>query len=187
MPLIVAPDKRGRKNPNWKGGISCFKTADELLSLSSLAREEVMRRLLRSIRKKGEDSCWDWLGLKFSNGRARLSIGKNSHLAYRLFYVLLSNKKIGRKLITHSCDNPGCMNPRHFVIGTSSSNSSDMVAKRRSAWGDKNNGAKLTENQAREVKRRILAGESGVLVASDFGIHPESARRIARGSNWKWL
>lgn len=53
--------------------------------------------------------------------------------------------------------------------------------------GEKNGKAKLSREQALEVKTRIMQGEPSLQVAKEFSIHQEHARAIARGKFWKCL
>lgn len=47
--------------------------------------------------------------------------------------------------------------------------------------------AKLTLEQANEVKRRLLAGERTASVAGEFGITPQHASRLKAGTTWRGL
>jgi hypothetical protein len=52
----------------------------------------------------------------------------------------------------HKCDNPLCINPEHLFVGTRKDNVDDCINKGRNVRGEKCNFAKLTEEQAREIK-----------------------------------
>jgi hypothetical protein len=43
---------------------------------------------------------------------------------------------------------------------------------------------KLTQQQAEDIRRRIIFGEKLVAVASEYGIDPSTAWRIARGDRY---
>lgn len=73
--------------------------------------------------------CWEWLGRKKSgygvhNVRGR-SIG-----AHRVAYYFIYGQDPDRWLL-HSCDNSGCVNPRHLRMGDALENSRDREAAER--------------------------------------------------------
>jgi hypothetical protein len=91
------------------------------------------------------------------------------------------------KVVCHKCDNPACINPEHLFLGSKSDNSADMVSKNRSAFGDRNGKAKLTEEQAREVLSLRGTGESLRKVAQRFGVTAKAIHFIWQGVHWKHL
>lgn len=46
-------------------------------------------------------------------------------------------------------------------------------------------GAKISESDAKEIKRRLAAGEMGKDIAADFGIHKATVSDIKLGKIWK--
>jgi hypothetical protein len=94
---------------------------------------------------------------------------------------------INGKVIMHTCDNPPCVNPRHLVEGTHLDNMKDMFAKgrRQAAVGERAANVKLTEQQVREIKRRLSAGESDVSIAKDFPVERGQIRYIRVGKSWR--
>ena len=50
--------------------------------------------------------------------------------------------------------------------------------------GERQNGAKLTADNVREIRHRIAAGEREKDVAPDFGISPGNVNHIIRGETW---
>lgn len=143
--------REGSNNGNWKGGISLFKSADELLTLSPTARREILRRLMKSWVLSEGTGCWEWTGDTFAcNGRARLTLGRRNHTAARLMYVLIKGATKGL-CVLHECDNVICVRPAHLYLGSNADNSSDMVRKGRSAKGD--------DNGSRKYPERLIRGD----------------------------
>jgi len=66
-------------------------------------------------------------------------------------------------------------------------NGADMVRHGNSQRGKRNRHVKLTEAQAREIRRRRAAGESGTSLAAEFGISKVAVSLIHRRINWSWL
>lgn len=91
--------------------------------------------------------------------------------------------------VCHRCDNPPCINPAHLFLGTVKDNNQDRATKGRSAdvRGHRSPLAKLTQQQAAEIRRRRLAGETIVALAREFNIHHGTVSRIAKGQTWNEL
>ena len=51
--------------------------------------------------------------------------------------------------------------------------------------GERHPNAKLTDEKAREIKRRAEAGEIGAALAREFGIDPGTVSRIVSGKRWR--
>lgn len=178
-------DRKGCKNGNWKGGLTKFKRADELLRMPEEVKEEVWRRLLTACRKDQKTGCWNWKGKVFKcNGRAKLVLGTN-FLASRLIYVLAKGAT-GGLCVLHTCDNVLCVNPAHLFLGTNADNSADMVAKGRSLdqTGSLNHHAKLDEVVVAEIKTRLRGGERQNRLAREFEVSKQTVNLIALGKRW---
>lgn len=184
MPKLKKPLVLG-SNPNWKGGISLFKFADELLGAYKQVADEVEKRIYDKL-SKGV-GCWIWKGKFFNSGRAKITFGKRNHLVSRLIYVLKYNKLIHGLKVCHSCDNPACVNPLHMFIGTNQDNSSDMVAKGRQAKGEANGGCKLTEAQVLSLRKEFSSGATRASLARKYKISWTQAAYICNGKSWKHL
>lgn len=75
--------------------------------------------------------CWEWNGTK-SNGYASIWLNGQTRRASRLSWEIHHGRSFPVGLFAlHTCDNPGCVNPDHIWIGTSSENTRDMYKKGR--------------------------------------------------------
>lgn len=95
--------------------------------------------------------------------------------------------------VFHRCDTPLCVNPDHLFIGTWSDNVEDKVVKNRQCLGAKVWSARITEEQALEIKRRMRkiprGGRKAAYrrIAEEFGLSPNYIHHIAMGRKWKHL
>ncbi len=148
--------------------------------------EPVSSRFWRFVRKG--DGCWEWLGAK-SDGYGTIHHAGRQRKAHRIAYELKYGVVPDGASVLHRCDNPSCVNTDHLFLGTIAENNADRARKGRSAdvRGANSPRAKLTTNQAAEVKRRRLAGETITALAREFGIHHSAVSRIAKGQTWTAL
>lgn len=139
----------------------------------------------------GSDDCWEWRGPRFPKGYGIFSMRGRTWNAHRAGWVLFRGEIGDGLVVCHRCDNRGCVNPNHLFLGTQQENIADMVAKGRQRGdhrpGDKCPTAKLSEDQAIEIKRRALAGESQKALAREFGLKQPTVSNIKTGKTWGHL
>ena len=109
-------------------------------------RGTLNERFWSKVNKREEDECWEWMGAKISTGYGHFHLnGKNTKIsAHRLMYILTYGNIIGNLIVRHKCDNHGCVNPNHLILGTNQDNVNDMVERGR-------NGANLDNVDSRLV------------------------------------
>lgn len=88
----------------------------------------------------------------------------------------------------HLCGNGhlACVNPNHLAWGTPLQDRSDMVSHGRSTRGERHSGAKITEQQVRQIrclKGSMVSREVGLL----FGIGMKTVQQIWQRKSWAWL
>lgn len=143
-------------------------------------------RLLAKVAVAG-NGCWEWTGARYWTGYGLIISNKVRYAAHRASYMLHVGGIPEGKVICHKCDNPACVNPDHLFLGTKAENSADMVNKQRSAAGERNSKAKLTEAQAKEVLSLRQSGQSLRVVAERFGVSKKAIHFIWQGVHWKHL
>lgn len=134
-----------------------------------------------------DNGCWEWTGAKYWTGYGHIIADKVHYAAHRASYMLYIGDIPDGMVVCHKCDNPPCVNPAHLFLGTKADNSSDMVRKARSARGEKNAKAKLTEDQVREVLRLRKSGLTLQALADRFKVTKKAVHFIITGKNWKHL
>lgn len=155
----------------------------------------------RFIEIRGEDDCWNWTGRTTLpiNGYGYIGIGGFTYVAHRVVYWLMFPceitmnapiDKTKKEFVLHRCDNRLCCNPRHLFLGNYQDNNSDRVAKGRSSHfhgvkGIKNYAAKLTMEQAREIRWLASKGLSNGEIQSLYSISNEATRRVVKHISYK--
>jgi FixJ family two-component response regulator len=93
----------------------------------------------------------------------------------------------GSQHVLHRCDNPPCVNPAHLFLGLDKENKADMVAKKRSAWGEASGSAVLSEADVREIRSLIARGVYHRVIAERFGVSKTTVSDIHRKRSWYHL
>lgn len=172
--------------------------------------DSVLQRVAEVASSFSGDECWIWprsRNVKSGYGQlsARIKGVQKVFTAHRASWALAFGDSPGNYCVLHKCDNPGCFNPAHLFLGTNKDNTNDMMGKGRGGQrknpargarhrsitsphtlirGIKNNKAKLTEDQVRE----ILAATSGfVAMARKFGVNYQAVWAVRKRRTWKHI
>ena len=139
-------------------------------------------------RSAGPEACWPWTGTQNASlgyGQiGRGGMGAGMAYAHRVSYELANGAIPDGMCVLHRCDNPPCVNPAHLYLGTIADNNRDAKAKGRTALGERNGQAKLTDEQVREIRR--IHGSGGVTqrsLARKFGVQFMQISRIVNFQN----
>ncbi len=143
-------------------------------------------RFWSKVDRRGPDDCWPWLASCCKSGRGMFRISGKLFKAPRVVYFLTKHRDPGERDVCHTCDNPGCCNPKHLWRGTRTANNSDRDAKGRqvSRRGEKHGCAILTEKQVRMVLKSNLSGR---YLAWKLNVHECTVSAIRHRRIWKWL
>lgn len=125
--------------------------------------------------------CWEWNGVRSPKGYGvAKDLRRPGKLirAHRLSYELHVEPIPRGMLVIHSCDNPACVRPSHLRLGTQKDNMADARARGRL----KNPGARLTEEQVRQIR---ASSESLTVLAARFGCGRANISHIRTRRNWR--
>jgi hypothetical protein len=131
--------------------------------------------------------CWLWTGARDSSGYGSFGINEERWRASRLAYHFFRGVIPEGAHVLHRCDVRLCVNPNHLFLGDNAINLADMRAKGRQVRGEQQGASRLTQQQVREIKRRIAAGDCKPRIAADFGVTRGAIWHIAVGNTWAWL
>jgi hypothetical protein len=98
---------------------------------------------------------------------------KRTIAAHRLSFCMHYGDLPARAVVRHRCDNEGCVNPKHLILGTQLDNMADRAERGRTAAlrGERNPRAKLTTSQVREIRQKYVPyTKSATELAKRFGV-----------------
>lgn len=141
-------------------------------------------RFWASIEIGSPAGCWNWTACK-QDGYGQLYDGKTM-LATRFSYRLFNGAFDQSLYVCHRCDNPSCVNPKHLFLGTAKDNSVDAKTKRRTASGERHGIAKMTNEQAREMRQLYASGgHTFKSLSNRFGVKGSCVYAILLGQGYQ--
>jgi hypothetical protein len=181
-------DKRANPRGRVPGDVAYFEQCPkDTLPLPNWSASDI-ERFLSHIKKAGDNDCWEWTGGKRAGyGRIRVG-GRTGHLygATRLMWRLVHGTDPVGQLILHTCDNPGCCNPKHLFIGTDDDNNLDKEMKGRGNHpiGTASGLAKLTDEQVRMIYQ---SPDSSLELSAQYGVTTPAIDQIRQGKTWQHI
>jgi hypothetical protein len=156
----------------------------------------VLERFDEKVDKSGGlRACWEWTGAKNPNGYGVFNTTETDY-AHRASWILHRGPIPEGKYVCHSCDNKGCVNPRHLFLGTQADNMADAGRKgkmnrdaeaiRRRQLGEGNSSAKLARTQVDEIRKRYAPGViSQASLGREFGVSQTAVSHIILDKSWR--
>lgn len=129
--------------------------------------------------------CIDYIGKLTNSGYGSIRINgksKGTHVASYEYHIGPVPKGI---CVLHTCDNKICCNPKHLFLGTRLDNVTDMWNKGRNAkvigkkWG-----FSLTEDDVRNIRKQLAAGEIQIDIAERYKVSQVLISQIKLGKKW---
>jgi hypothetical protein len=138
------------------------------------------------VKKTG--GCWLWMGAKYRNGYGVFGWrNKRNITAHRAAYVLTHGGIPDGMDICHTCDNRGCVNPSHLWAGTPTDNMRDCKKKGRTARGERNGQAKITEREMCLIRSERARGVLLTDLATKYKLTFQQISSIANRKTWKHI
>ena len=144
----------------------------------------------KRVNKSTPDKCWDWTGSTNSTGYGSLQYQGTARTAHRVAAYLsgmiktldVPIDKSVRASVLHKCDNRLCCNPNHFFIGNYSDNQKDCYTKsrRQQPKGELHANAKLTNQQAHQIRNAYANGATQMQLAAEFQVSQRVISLIVR-------
>lgn len=155
----------------------------------AVVSEAEVERFWSKVNIGSPTDCWEWTGAKTGFGYGHMTVnGQKQVYAHRISYVIHHGSIPSGMHVCHSCDNPRCVNPSHLWVGTPQDNAIDRNTKGRHPVkvGSECSGAKLTESDAREIRRRASSKEWGIQtkLAKEYGVAKTTIRYIVIRRSW---
>jgi len=146
---------------------------------SAWSRAELEVRFWSKVDKDGPvirpelGECWIWTGALGDGYGILRRVG-----AHRVSYWMETGEEPGDRYVLHHCDNPPCVRPSHLHFGTHRKNMEEMAERGRAA----RNNLKISDDGARRLRERYVAGEKLSSLSLEYGISERQAGRIAAGA-----
>ena len=142
-----------------------------------------------------EGIVWPWSAALDRNGYGYFRFGGRIVWAHRVAYELFREPIPEGLVIRHKNDVPHDVNPWNMEIGTQTDNMADMYARGRNAPGDVramklrgslNHGAKVSEDDVREIRRAYASGEWTLeRLGIRYGMTMQGIAAIVKRKTWK--
>jgi hypothetical protein len=157
------------------------------------------------------DRCWDWTGATGGKAYGRFFLsGTDPIRAHRYAWSMVAGPLPDGMDVLHVCDRPICVRNDdvgtyeiegilyerrgHLWLGTHAANMADKRLKGRNshsgagahqARGERQGGAKLTEDDVREIRRLLALGRTHRSIAAQFDVSKGPITGIARKKLWR--
>lgn len=149
-----------------------------------LLNVDEVRSLLHRIYKQSAPmgDCWLFMGYR-RNGYGTTSVRDAPVYVHQFVWSVAHAGGAPPPVVRHRCDVRTCWNPSHLLAGTQADNVRDAVERKRNVLppvlaGEANCKATLSDDQVREVRRRVAAGATQREVATAFNCSQSTVYRL---------
>ena len=149
--------------------------------------DPVIRFWAKVDKSGGPDACWPWMGSRNpKTGYGRCHWNGRQQGTHRIAEELTRGPLPPKMQALHTCDNRPCCNPAHLFRGTNAENTADRNAKGRQAKGQAVGTARISDDTALAIKRRLAAGEGVTRLAREYGVAQSAVSSIRSGRIRAW-
>ena len=152
-----------------------------------MSKLSIRERFWSKVNAKDLFECWEYKGHISRLGYGQFEFQSKSVGAHRVAWILTYGFITEGKDILHKCDHRSCCNLSHLFEGTHQDNMADMVKKGRSARGELQRSAKLTELQVIEILRNVKDIKDKKYYSDKFNISISSIQDITSFRTWKYI
>lgn len=193
LALVGQPTKPG----DWVRpvcGVPLCVRPNHSIVLDGHARLSEAERFAAYVEKT--ETCWLWRGSLHTGGYGVFRSRGRLQRAHRFSWELENGPIPAGALMCHTCDIRLCVNPAHLYVGSHATNNADLWARHpnaealRAAYrervrGETNGNAKLSDEDVRDIRRRIAAGDMQARIAKEHGVSPSTIANIRTGRTWR--
>lgn len=130
------------------------------------------------------DECLQWPFARDGQGYGRLTWRGRPSLAHAVICAEAHGPRPEGTECCHSCNMPGCVNPRHLRWDTHASNMADRNLAGTSNHGHRNGQTSLSATDVARLRELRAAGTTQRCLAEMFGINQSTVSRITRHETW---
>jgi hypothetical protein len=151
-----------------------------------MAKRSLQERLQGKYQINNISGCWLWLGAK-RNGYGIIRYYGKLIYAHRASYESAYGAIPDGAIVCHKCDEPLCINPGHFFIGSPADNVADRVSKGRTTKlaGQGHHLSKVGDDDVRQIRKLLADGHMQREVAKMYGISEAMISGIKTRKRWK--
>ena len=150
----------------------------------SRKRRPLAERFWEKVDVRRADECWIRLASTKQGGYGKITSGDGRILLAHRVSLHLTNGSVPKGMVVcHHCDNPGCVNPTHLILGTQADNIRDMHAKGRGnpPRGCQHPNARLTDDIVADIRADLRNHRQ---LAREYGIGKSTVGMIKAGVKW---
>lgn len=155
----------------------------QLSTIEAVDDEDVREGFFDKVQKNGDSGCWVWTVGVGSHGYGAFGITHDDvRLACRVSYAIEHGSILEGAILRHEYDTPKCVNPAHLVPGDHQYNLRDAVERGCYRNGEDHLNAKLSDEEAQEIRDRYVTGdETYAELADDYPVTAGTVGDIVRG------
>ncbi len=142
-------------------------------------------RFWPKVEKGGAGDCWEWTANKTPFGYGKIfgpdEMGRRRGLkAHRVSWNIHHGPIPLGRIVMHTCDNPGCVNPAHLRLGSYRDNNLDKAIKGRGT-------ATQSPGNVRLVRLAHGLGASCYTISQALGVHKSAVYAMIVGKTYSYI